>query len=739
MGRTVKGVMETEETPEELNRRLMVLPDQPHKLRWDAGISMVCVLVAVLTPFRIAFAGIASKRWMVFDETVDALFVVDILLRLRTAYVASAANNIIVYITVPGMIIKHYLRGCMILDIASTLPSYLLGLSDKYFRALGVLKLLRVGRVAALSEQLHRLSEQEVISSGGSRPKGWLRGIQVDVSRWCIDVAQILIVIIYASHIFGCLWWVTSRYDDGQRSWWGQDGLDIDDTMSTYIASIYWAATTITTVGYGDITPTNDLERAVACLTMVCGTTMFSYVIGSVSTLVMNPTEGNVRRNLEMMNVKNYLEEQRVREHLSSTVKSHMVFTIGARSAWNEDRVLSRIPPKIRERIVEHIHRDAVECIPIFKSRPPGFVCAILRNLRPQQYSQGEIIYKDFRMSQGVYFVTKGIVEAYVKETVTGGEVEERVKSVMGPGKIFGYTRFLAAFLDDDMSIRAFTVLHLYLLSNNSIQHLLHYHPFLAEELRNALEQTVFDQASHEMSFDEKKCVARESLNGERKASADSKRPTSALTTYLRRVSVKPPRATMAIAHSHEDQPRVASEGNTNAADIEGEKQGVRNRLQFLTDTPVVEFSDSSTNGSDKDSSTTAPGITGGNESELTRGSNICGKASSGEGLCEMGEAGMAAGGRPPMASAAAAAAGAVTAVERNGSDATPAEMGGTHHAWLPRPEEIFQPGASRASLYTKRLEPLQNRPSFNSERTASFDRVDAARVGRDPSDSAQR
>lgn len=40
-------------------------------------------------------------------------------------------------------------------------------------------------------------------------------------------------------------------------------------------------------VGYGDLVPTNDLERAIACLTMVCGTTMFSYVIGSVSTLVM--------------------------------------------------------------------------------------------------------------------------------------------------------------------------------------------------------------------------------------------------------------------------------------------------------------------------------------------------------------------------------------------------------------------------------------------------------------------
>lgn len=40
-------------------------------------------------------------------------------------------------------------------------------------------------------------------------------------------------------------------------------------------------------VGYGDIVPTSDLERMIACITMLCGTTMFSYVIGSVSTLVM--------------------------------------------------------------------------------------------------------------------------------------------------------------------------------------------------------------------------------------------------------------------------------------------------------------------------------------------------------------------------------------------------------------------------------------------------------------------
>ncbi|CAM9812213.1 unnamed protein product, partial [Ectocarpus sp. 8 AP-2014] len=393
-GKVVKGVSETEETPEELNNRAIILPDQPIKLRWDVAISMVCVLVAVLTPYRMAFAHNDALSWGIFDATVDIFFVIDILLRFRTAYIGNAANDVIVYITVPaGMILKNYLRGWMLFDIASTIPGYLFDVSDRVFRGLVVLKLLRIGRVPALAKQLHRLREQEALASGGAKRRRWVRGMNVDVPRWCLDVVQILVVILYASHVFGCFWWVMSRYDNDE-SWWQRDGLDIDDATSTYIASLYWAATTITTVGYGDLVPTNDLERMIACLTMVCGTTMFSYVIGSVSTLVMNPTGGNVRRNLELKNVENYLEEQKVGAHLGDSVRTHMMFVTGARSAWNEDHILSRLPPRLQERVLEHVHRDAVLIIPVLKTRPPSFVSAILKNLRPRQYSQVRFIWR---------------------------------------------------------------------------------------------------------------------------------------------------------------------------------------------------------------------------------------------------------------------------------------------------------------------------------------------------------
>lgn len=59
-------------------------------------------------------------------------------------------------------------------------------------RGLFVLKLLRIGRVFSLADQLHRLSEQEAISNGRPRRTlGWLRGLNLDVPRWILDLIQV--------------------------------------------------------------------------------------------------------------------------------------------------------------------------------------------------------------------------------------------------------------------------------------------------------------------------------------------------------------------------------------------------------------------------------------------------------------------------------------------------------------------------------------------------------------------
>ena len=58
--------------------------------------------------------------------------------------------------------------------------------------------------------------------------------------------------------------------------------------MHRYVYSIYWALTTLTTVGYGDITPTNDLERAYTLGALLIGALLFGYLLSSVGSMIAN-------------------------------------------------------------------------------------------------------------------------------------------------------------------------------------------------------------------------------------------------------------------------------------------------------------------------------------------------------------------------------------------------------------------------------------------------------------------
>jgi hypothetical protein len=52
------------------------------------------------------------------------------------------------------------------------------------------------------------------------------------------------------------------------------------------VVAFYWTVTTITTVGYGDISAYNVEERIFCSIIMIIGVFLYSYTIGSLSTLL---------------------------------------------------------------------------------------------------------------------------------------------------------------------------------------------------------------------------------------------------------------------------------------------------------------------------------------------------------------------------------------------------------------------------------------------------------------------
>jgi hypothetical protein len=53
-----------------------------------------------------------------------------------------------------------------------------------------------------------------------------------------------------------------------------------------YIVSVYFVLTTTSTVGYGDISPTNTYERLYGCALMLIGVLSFTFISGALSSIL---------------------------------------------------------------------------------------------------------------------------------------------------------------------------------------------------------------------------------------------------------------------------------------------------------------------------------------------------------------------------------------------------------------------------------------------------------------------
>lgn len=78
----------------------------------------------------------------------------------------------------------------------------------------------------------------------------------VQISSGMMRLINLLTLVFIVVHLIGCLWYYQAKIDDFNELTWVYrlKLLDASD-LTLYLYSVYFVLTTITTVGFGDITP----------------------------------------------------------------------------------------------------------------------------------------------------------------------------------------------------------------------------------------------------------------------------------------------------------------------------------------------------------------------------------------------------------------------------------------------------------------------------------------------------
>lgn len=206
---------------------------------------MWCIVLSILLVFIESMdVPLTVKPWLIYAEYFfTAVFTAEYVLRL---YCSPEPK-------------KYALSFFGIVDLLATLPFYIAWIFGpaRYFMIIRTFRLIRVFRVFKL---FNFLSEGNLL----------LRSLILSMRK--IGVFFLFVVIMVIS--LGTVMYMVEGQEPGTQ-------------FTSIPKSIYWAIVTLTTVGYGDITPSTSLGQFVSSLVMLLGYTIIAVPTGIVSASMM--------------------------------------------------------------------------------------------------------------------------------------------------------------------------------------------------------------------------------------------------------------------------------------------------------------------------------------------------------------------------------------------------------------------------------------------------------------------
>jgi len=347
------------------------------------------------------------------------------------------------------------------------------------FRITKLLKMMRMVRLLKLTRFL-KLEKLFV----------HLEGV-ISINPQVIKMIKLLVIMMFIAHINGCLWYGIAQapkgFLDGEdvpadlQVWatdycvpyTGLDGKGWDNCLHTqsiwsqYVTSVYWAFTTMTTVGYGDVTAhkQNTGEMMLAMVSMLVGTTVFAHVITSVMSMVVNFDPGERASKQNLVQLTDYLRNRRLPKHLRANIRVHTVWFMSVQSVLSQTpTVYDNMSAALRREVIQYTYRDTLYKLPVLRRTEvqyPGFIASIAQLLKPLMMEEGQRITVWHDTARIMYFMLDGTARLH-------NEDDEIIREVRGGG-YFGES---AMWSEDppvvykaDFSAKAVTACHMFSLA----------------------------------------------------------------------------------------------------------------------------------------------------------------------------------------------------------------------------------------------------------------------------------
>lgn len=472
------------ERQKEVNR-FIIHPFSRFRAVWDSLMVIVLISTLVVLPIQLAFYSddMYDKEWMSMNLLMDTIFMLDIIINFRTAYINPFTEEVELS---NKCIVKHYLSGWFILDFLSSFPldyivmgpsgadvsaeNLIMARTVKILRMARLLSLLRIFRFVRLMRYVQKLEEIIVSSRTDSR--------SIQFEGRMITFLNLLFVIAVFSHWNGCIqYFVPHLMGFPDDSWPIRENITETTIITRYTHSVYRAMSHMVSIGYGHMKPNNNVEIWLTIGSMMLGATFYAIFIGHISSLVMALNYSGRKFEEKVAECREYMKFRKIPVKLQQKVLDYFEHRY-QRKIFDEKGILHHecMSNPLKKQILMHNCKGLVEKVVFLASGSEDLIVDIIMKLQPQVYFPGDIICAAGKRGAEMFFIEHGRVEVQL----ANGKVIKTLDDGMHFGEI--------ALLCEERRVATVTaveVCDIYILNKRDFNYVMEDYPDARRKMMN--------------------------------------------------------------------------------------------------------------------------------------------------------------------------------------------------------------------------------------------------------------
>uniref|UniRef100_T1IPH5 Cyclic nucleotide-binding domain-containing protein n=1 Tax=Strigamia maritima TaxID=126957 RepID=T1IPH5_STRMM len=448
------------------------------KTCWDWLILVATFYVAVIVPYTAVFVirDNLVRPSVVSDVIVETMFIndvypfADIIINFRTTFVSRKGE----VVSNPKSIAIHYTKGWFIVDLLAALPFDLLYACNVYSKdnLVHLLKLTRLLRLARLFQKIDRYAQYSTII-----------------------LTLLMLMFSLVAHWLACIWYLigSEELDLNSAGWIQelnrrlepsnsnyQNRTQMPDPKTSYVTALYFTLSSLTSVGFGNVSANTNVEKIFSICTMLIGALMHAVVFGNVTAIIQRMYSRRSLYQSKWGDLKEFLTLHQIPKQLKQRVEEFFQTMWSLNHGIDANEILREFPDELRGDISMHLHKEIL-MLPIFESATQGCLKLLSLHIKTNFCAPGEYLVHKGDALGSIYYLCNGSMEILQNAMVV---------AILGKGDLVGYDISHAAdpVVKSSSDVRALTYCDLKCIHVFGLMSVLKLYPEFSEQFANDIQ-----------------------------------------------------------------------------------------------------------------------------------------------------------------------------------------------------------------------------------------------------------